>query len=68
MFYLRTTLRATAREIASRIALRDCSKEVKEETGCIGVFAGKKKKKTHIVGHLKITANHKKSRHLQVMI
>ena len=32
-------------EAASQIALRNCSKEVREEPGYIGVFVGEKKKK-----------------------
>ena len=32
-------------EAASQIALRNCSKEVREEPGYIGVFAKKKNKK-----------------------
>ena len=32
----------TAQETASQIARRICSKEVREEPGYIGVFAGKK--------------------------
>ena len=65
MFYSGTLLRApgeTASQTAQR-ALRDCSKEAREEPGYIGVFAGKKT----VVEHQKITANHK-NMHLKLMI
>ena len=66
---------------ASQIALRDCSKMVREEPRYVGVCAEKKKKtpqktkppknkktqKTqNVVKHQKITANHTK--HLKLMI
>ena len=66
MFYSGTLLRTIAQETASQIALRNCSKEEREEPGYTGVFTGKKAKtkttttKTHVVKHQKITANHKK--------
>lgn len=40
---------------ASQIALRDCSKKVREELGDAGVFAGEK---ARVVEHPKITADH----------
>ena len=43
MFYSGTLLRTTAWETASQIALRNCSKEVREKPGYIEVFTGKKK-------------------------
>ena len=51
------------------MALRDCSKEVREEPGYIRVFVEKQTKKQtkHVVQHQKITANHK-NRHLKLMI
>ena len=36
-------LRSTAQKAASETALRNCSKEVREEPGYIGLFAEKKK-------------------------
>jgi len=39
------------------MALRSCSKEVREEPGYIGGFVRKKK---NVVEHPKITANHEK--------
>ena len=46
----------------SQITLRDCSKEVREESGYMGVFTGKKQKQNiaHIVELKRITVNHKK--------
>ena len=41
MFYLGTLLRTIAQETESQIALRICSKEVREESGYIEVFAEK---------------------------
>ena len=43
MFYLGTLLRTIAL-VASHIALRNCSEEVKEEAGYTGVFAENKTK------------------------
>lgn len=37
-FYLGILLRTTAQETASHIALRNHSKEEREEPGCTGVF------------------------------
>ena len=69
MFYTVALLRTIAQDTASQIALRSCSKEVREEPGFIGVFAGKKQNRTkHVVEHQKSTANHKKTRHLKLMI
>ena len=45
---------------ASQIALRDCSKEVREEPGYIRVSAKSKQTKNHVVKHQTIAANHKK--------
>ena len=57
-------MKTIAWQTASQIALRNCSKKVREESGYIGFFSGKekqtiKKKKTpkHVVEHQKI--NHK---------
>ena len=55
MFYLVALLSVVALDIASQTALRSCSKEVGEELGYVGVFAGRREK-----SDLKITANHKK--------
>ena len=60
MFYLGTLLRTIAQETASQIALRICSKEVREEPGYIGAFAERQKQRNHVVEHQKMTANHKK--------
>ena len=59
MFYSVALRKTIAPETASQTALRDCSKEVREEPGYIGVFAGKQNKTEHVVEHQKITANHK---------
>ena len=56
MFFGVTLLRTTAWETASQIALRICSKEVREESSYVGVFA----EKNNVVQHQKITANYKK--------
>ena len=47
-------LRTIAQETASQIALRNCSKEVREKPGYIGVFTGKNKKvkKTQKIKHV----------------
>lgn len=48
-------------EAASQIALRNCSKEVREEPEYMGVYAEReKKKKKHIVEHQKYIASHKR--------
>ena len=39
MFYLADFLKIQAQKAASQIALRDCSKEVREKLEYIGVFA-----------------------------
>ena len=59
-------LRTITWESAFQLALRNCSKEVKEEPGYSGIFTGRKKK-THAVKHQKITAGHK-NRHLKLKI
>lgn len=48
----------------------DCSNEVRGVSGYIGVFAGKKQKQNaaHIVDHKRITASHKKSKPLKLII
>ena len=56
MFYLGTLLRTIARDTAFQIALRDCSKEAREEPGYTRALL----KKTHVVKRQKIIANHKK--------
>ena len=54
-------LKTIAWETLSQMALRNCSKEVVEETGYIGTFIENKTKKTKCkVKHQKITSNHKK--------
>ena len=65
MFYSGPLLRNRVQKTASQIALRKCSKDVVEEPGNIGVFAGKKKK---VVEHQNIVAYHKKYRHLKLRI
>ena len=50
---------------ASQTALKDCSKEVREEPGYI-VFADKTNK--HVVQHRKITARSQKNTHVKLMI
>lgn len=76
-FYLGILLRTTAQETAFHIALRNHSKEEREEPGCTGVFCWEQtnkqnkqiKKKKHTT-----TAEHKrllliiKNRHLELMI
>ena len=65
MFYSANLLRTSAQEdTASQIALRDCSKEVREMTGYMTFSAWGKK---NVVEYQKITANHK-NRHLELMI
>ena len=56
MFYSQTFLKTIAWEIASQVALKNCSKEAREEPICIEAFA--KKKRKNAVEHQKITANH----------
>ena len=66
MFYLGALLRTIAWETASQTTLRDCSKEVREALDIIGAFAGEE----NVVGHQKITTNHKKKQkngHLKLM-
>lgn len=41
MFYLMDLLRTYAQRVASQIALRDCSEEVRKELGYIGIFTTK---------------------------
>ena len=45
MFYLETLLRSIAQETASQLALKNCSKEIREEP-YMGVFAEKTNKRT----------------------
>ena len=54
MFYLADMLRTSAQETASQMPLRDCSKEVKEEPGCIRVFV---KTNPRYLEYQKITVN-----------
>ena len=57
-------LRTIAWETLSQKTLRNCSNEVVEETGYIGVFLKtKQKKRKCMVKHQKITSHHKKTRH-----
>ena len=44
-------MRAIAWETAFQIALRNYSKEIREELGCIGVFAGKQTNENNPPGH-----------------
>ena len=60
MFYLGTLLRTIAQESATQIALRNCSKEAREEY--IEVFTWNKQKQKHVIEHQKVTANHRKQR------
>lgn len=47
------------RDTASQMAQRNCPEEAGEEPGYLAVVTGKKKKeKTYVVGHQKMTANH----------
>ena len=55
MFYLMALLSIVALDIASHSTLRNCSKEVREKLGYVGIFAGTREKNDQ-----KITANHKK--------
>lgn len=55
MFYLVALLSIVALDIASQIALRNCSKEVREELTYVGVLTGRRENNDQ-----KITANHKK--------
>ena len=57
MLYSVNLLRTLAWDTAFQIALRECSKKVREKPGYIAVFAEEKKK--HVFKHHKITANHK---------
>lgn len=45
MFYLVAFLKTVTGETASQIALRNCSQEVREELGYIGIFAEKQTNK-----------------------
>ena len=56
MFYLADFPRTQAWKAASQIVLRDCSKEIREEQGYIGVFAAE----TRLSKHQKITVNQRK--------
>ena len=67
MFNSGNLLRTIAQELTSQVALRNCSRKIKEEPGYVGVFAEKRKKK-NVVEHQKITANQKKTRYLKLMI
>ena len=58
MFYSGTSPRTTTWETASDVALRICSRDVREESGQKGVFAENK----HVAQHQQITANHKNRR------
>ena len=63
-------LRAIAWETLSQMTLRNCSKEVVDERGYIGVFLKTKQKKIKcMVKHQKITSHHKKkTQTLKLMI
>ena len=62
MFYLADLLRTVAWDVASQMALKDCSKEGarRHSSFCW--------KKTHVVEHQSLTANHKTDRHFKLMI
>ena len=49
MLYSVMLLRTIAQESASWLALRNCSKEKREEPGYMGVFAEKQTNKNHVV-------------------
>ena len=63
MFYSADLLSTIAQDTATQIALRDFSREVREETRYIGVFA----KKKNVVEHQNIVDNHE-NRHLILYI
>ena len=52
---MRRLLRTILRKITFQIALRNCSRKVREKPGYLGVFT-----KKGVVDYLKIIANHKK--------
>ena len=58
MFYLGTLLRTVAQETTSQVGLRNCSEEVREKPGFVGVFFWGKAR--GVVEHEKNTGNHKK--------
>lgn len=60
MFYLADMLKTSAQDSASQTPLKDCSKEVKEELGCIRVFV-KTKINLRYLEYQKITVNKRKS-------
>ena len=70
MFYLWILLKTIAWEIVSLKSLRNCPKEVKEESEYIGTFVGRKTKqnktKSRVVKQQKITVNHTKNQTFQV--
>ena len=57
MFYLGTLLRTVAQETTSQVGLRNCSEEVREKPGFVGVFFWGKAR--GVVEHEKNTGNHK---------
>ena len=57
MFYSQTFLKSIAWEIASQVALKNCSKEAREEPIYIEAFFFFEIK-NKVVEHQKITANH----------
>jgi len=58
MFYLGTLLRTVAQETTSQVGLRNCSEEVREKPGFVGVFFWGKAR--GVVEHEKNTVNHEK--------
>ena len=58
MFYLGILLRTVAQETTSQVGLRNCSEEVREKPGFVGVFFWGKAR--GVVEHEKNTGNHKK--------
>ena len=68
MFYSQTFLKTIAWEIASQVALKNCSKEAREEPICIEAFAKKKKGKMQLNIKRLLLITHTKYRHLKLVI
>ena len=58
MFFRGTLLRTITQDTVCQITLRNYSKEVREESRYIEIFA-ENKTKAHVIKHKKITTNHK---------
>ena len=68
MFKSTHILRTFDQETTSQTALRDCSKEVREEPGYMGVWGKKTKDKNQVVGTKMLPLiKKKKNRHLKLM-